>query len=90
MNVLLQHADDPCILPDIDECSLGLDSCSPLQVCENTLGSFICVCIDGYNMILDDTCTGEQLYFDIETKHERPSKILSVHACMEVNVENVN
>ena len=33
---------------DIDECSENLDSCSPDAQCMNTVGSFSCRCMTGY------------------------------------------
>ena len=44
-------------LPDIDECSRGIDNCS--HKCTNTLGSFVCGCIDGFHLDNDGTtCIG--------------------------------
>jgi len=40
---------------DIDECKLGL--CA--QVCDNTVGSYMCKCLPGYELSADKTsCTG--------------------------------
>ena len=33
---------------DIDECSLGIDSCA--QICRDTQGSYSCSCRDGYTL----------------------------------------
>ncbi|XP_033642813.1 uncharacterized protein LOC117302931 isoform X2 [Asterias rubens] len=33
---------------DIDECTLGLDTCSASAACSNTIGSYTCACLDGY------------------------------------------
>ena len=33
---------------DIDECAQGLDSCSSLAECTNTVGSYECECVNGY------------------------------------------
>ena len=41
------------ILPDIDECSIGIDIC--FHKCTNTLGSFVCGCIDGFHLDNDGT-----------------------------------
>ena len=41
------------ILPDIDECSIGIDIC--FHKCTNTPGSFICGCIDGFHLDNDGT-----------------------------------
>ena len=34
--------------PDIDECVLGTYVCDANAYCENTIGSYDCVCVDGY------------------------------------------
>ena len=34
--------------PDIDECVLGTYMCDVNAYCENTIGSYDCVCVDGY------------------------------------------
>ena len=34
--------------PDIDECVLGTYVCDVNAYCENTIGSYDCVCVDGY------------------------------------------
>eukprot|EP00731_Ephydatia_muelleri_P013658 Em0007g968a len=39
---------------DIDECSLGITSCSHL--CVNTIGSFFCECYTGYYLSTDGSC----------------------------------
>ncbi len=37
-------------ITDIDECVSGIDDClKDLATCTNTLGSFTCACIHGYN-----------------------------------------
>ena len=33
---------------DIDECAQGLDACSSLAECTNTVGSHDCECVNGY------------------------------------------
>ena len=33
---------------DIDECALGTYVCDVNANCENTIGSYDCVCVDGY------------------------------------------
>ena len=33
---------------DIDECSLNLSTCQPDSSCSNTVGSYLCICNDGY------------------------------------------
>ena len=34
--------------PDIDECALGTYICDINAYCENTIGSYDCICVDGY------------------------------------------
>ena len=50
----------PVLITDIDECSLSLDNCSPLQECVDTPGSFVCNCLAGYIRLgQDEPCIGE-------------------------------
>ena len=45
-----------CIV-DINECNAGTARCN--QICTNTIGSFICSCITGYELTSDQiTCVG--------------------------------
>ena len=59
----------PSFLPsfihsDVDECEDGLDTCGPLERCDNTPGSYYCSCQQGYRRQTDSTCTGKlQIYF---------------------------
>lgn len=43
---------------DVDECAEGTSGCS--QQCNNTIGSFECSCVDGYQLLAFDqkTCNG--------------------------------
>ena len=42
---------------DIDECAEETSQCS--QECSNTIGSFICSCVDGYTLDIDGRkCNG--------------------------------
>ncbi|XP_064407551.1 uncharacterized protein LOC135352313 [Halichondria panicea] len=34
--------------PEIDECAMGLDNCSPNALCTNTPGGFFCTCNSGF------------------------------------------
>ena len=44
-------------ISDVNECSVGNGGCS--QVCNNTFGSFICDCNEGYELDNDGvTCKG--------------------------------
>ena len=44
-------------LTDIDECREDIDNCS--QNCSDTLGSYQCICYDGYTLDSDEhTCNG--------------------------------
>ena len=36
-----------CMLPDMDECSV-MDRCHVDAICNNTIGSFMCICREGY------------------------------------------
>ena len=43
-------------ITDVDECSAGTDSCS--QICDNTVGSYTCSCIQSFSLDTDGrTCT---------------------------------
>ena len=54
MNNTYQH----CPYLDFDECASDTDNCS--QKCSDTLGSYQCVCYDGYILDSDNhTCNGQ-------------------------------
>ena len=36
------------IFLDVDECKAGLDSCPENAQCQNTIGSFSCICNNGF------------------------------------------
>ena len=43
---------------DIDECERGLALCN--QICTDTVGSYYCTCMVGYELESDNhTCTGD-------------------------------
>ena len=42
---------------EIDECVLDTDDCHTMANCTNTVGSFLCTCIDGYEGP-GNACTG--------------------------------
>ena len=48
---------------DIDECATGVHNCSSegWQICNNTEGSFECVCKPGFYMIVGN-CEGNSLH----------------------------
>lgn len=46
--------------PDVDECAQDMDNCdNSSSTCEDTIGSFICVCKAGYSLN-GTVCTGEK------------------------------
>lgn len=46
------------LLLDIDECTDGTSGCE--QICNNTVGSYMCVCNTTYNLALDlHSCLGK-------------------------------
>jgi len=42
-----------CVVSDIDECGLNETRCGPHGFCENRLGSFRCLCDQGYQESTD-------------------------------------
>ena len=38
-----------CFNADIDECNLSVSQCLPDSHCENTIGSYLCICNVGYS-----------------------------------------
>ena len=48
------------VLTDVDECNMNTDSCTDLQLCINTPGSFKCECKQGYRME-NEICKGKIL-----------------------------
>ena len=45
---------------DIDECEEGVSGCD--QICTNNNGSYVCSCMDGYDLDMDNqTCNGQCL-----------------------------
>ena len=55
----------PMIFVDIDECDIGAHNCRSdnWQICNNTEGSFECVCERGFNFIVEGNCEGILLPF---------------------------
>ena len=57
---LKNFTSDQSISIDLDECFLNADNC--MQTCNNTIGSFECGCIPGYQLNNDSTtCRGMSL-----------------------------
>ena len=52
-----------CRFPDVDECSTPANRCR--YACKNTVGSFLCVCPEGFNQIGKDECRGKQSHLVI-------------------------
>ena len=53
---------------DIDECALGTDLCDQNSYCNNTLGSYSCICNPGYSLNGNGrTCDGTCI--TIEVRH---------------------
>ena len=46
------------LMADIDECTTNTSTCE--QLCSNTIGSFLCDCLDGFRLNATDnsTCDG--------------------------------
>lgn len=56
------------IFPDIDECSLSTFDCIPEARCENTVGSYMCVCLSGYTgdgVVCEGKSTKEAWWCDV-------------------------
>ena len=48
-----------CYWIDVDECNtVDLNTCGYGSECQNTLGSFMCPCLDGFNATVDGQCEG--------------------------------
>ena len=45
---------------DIDECTQGTHNCPAFSTCQNTPGSFICVCRPGFR-IVNGLCVGKNI-----------------------------
>lgn len=45
-----------CTFTDIDECEKDIDLCDANAKCNNTSGSYICLCNKGFQMSYDGTC----------------------------------
>jgi len=46
------------VVVDIEECAMGKSPCGDLEACENTPGSYRCVCAEGYT-ISGTQCVGQ-------------------------------
>jgi hypothetical protein len=47
------------LLPDINECTQGTHNCPAFSTCQNTDGSFICLCGTGLGL-LNGQCVGKK------------------------------
>ena len=86
-------------LPDVDECSEGVDECSSDGGCLNTEGDYKCYCLPGYE---GDgfICTGGQshslvVYYDLyilyeQSKDYAKSYMPSCHNATQVRVFSVS
>ena len=53
------YAHFACYWIDVDECnSVDLNACGYGSECQNTMGSFMCPCLDGFNATVDGQCEG--------------------------------
>ena len=58
-NYLATYVYSTILQSDIDECTQGLAGCS--YNCINTLGSFLCTCMNGFELLSDNrNCGGNQ------------------------------
>ena len=48
---------------DINECTANTSTCE--QLCSNTIGSFVCSCVDGYRLNITDNSTCDGKFNDI-------------------------
>lgn len=44
---------------DINECASGGAKCGPNMYCENTLGSYRCLCERGFKNVNETACVGK-------------------------------
>ena len=51
---------------DVDECATNRHNCSDRMDCIDTMGSYVCVCKEGYNVSIgfEDECQGKQSSID--------------------------
>ena len=47
------------LFTDVDECSTPANRCR--YACKNTIGSFMCVCPEGFNQVGKDDCRGKTI-----------------------------
>ena len=47
---------------DIDECITKTHKCDPNSYCSNTIGSYGCLCKEGFKMSDEGICKGEQRF----------------------------
>ena len=69
---------------DVDECEIGSNACNTNATCDNTEGSYICSCKEGFT---GDgiTCQGKECNFDsTATPHDQGRSILCAPFCVPV------
>ena len=54
---IIQNRSSFLLAVDIDECLIDNGGCS--QVCKNLNGSFLCLCLPGFDLINKKTCIGK-------------------------------
>ena len=93
-NAGLTLVNDICV--DVNECTLEIDNCTNTQVCENTVGSFVCVekCVEMgcSHSCTDAVCTcpqGMELGPDNLTCTDIDECALGIHICVD-NSDCVN
>jgi len=59
LQLLFMHVHNSCDDTDDDECEENNGGCS--QICNNTLGSYRCLCYEGYSLDFDGfNCSGKK------------------------------
>ena len=66
---------------DINECSDGYHSCE--QMCNNTKGSYHCLCFDGYELNGDGySCKGKYIFKQLLVIHFWGPRVSKHHNCL--------
>jgi hypothetical protein len=66
VNASLTEPTDFVAYADIDECAAGTSTCSKFATCTNTIGSFTCMCNEGY---VDESAIGDKPGTVCDEKH---------------------